>query len=106
MNALFWLLLIVVAIVVLGGAVFTIGWFVLWYALVGLVIGGIARLLVRNTARLGFGRTILAGLVGSFAGGWIADAAELGDVLQFVVAVLVAAVVVAIASGSVAAAKE
>src|SRR5262249_18335289 len=98
MNPLFWILLVLVAILVFGGAVFAVGWVVLWYALIGLVIGGLARLLVRGTGGLGAGITIVAGLVGAIAGGWIAHALDLGSVLQLLVAVLVAAVLIGLAA--------
>src|SRR5262245_60791393 len=94
MNPIFWILLVIVAILVFGGAIFAVGWFVLWYVLVGLIIGGLARLLVRGTGGLGVGVTILAGLVGAIAGGWIADALDLAGVLQLLVAVLVAAALI------------
>jgi uncharacterized membrane protein YeaQ/YmgE (transglycosylase-associated protein family) len=94
MTAFFWILLVIVAILVFGGAIFAVGWFVLWYVLVGLVIGGLARLLVRGTTGMSVGVTILAGLVGAIAGGWIADALDLGDILQLIVAVLVAAALI------------
>src|SRR4051812_49796063 len=91
MNPFFWILLVVVAIVVFGGAVFAVGWFVLWYVLVGLVIGGLARLLVRGTGGLRVGATILAGLVGAIAGGWISRALRLAGLPQLLVAGLLAA---------------
>jgi uncharacterized membrane protein YeaQ/YmgE (transglycosylase-associated protein family) len=94
MSALFWILLVIVAIVVFGGAVFSVGWFMLWYVIVGLVIGGLARLLVRGTGGLGGGVTIVAGLIGAVAGGWIADALDLAGLLQLLVAVLVAAALI------------
>jgi len=94
MNPLFWILFVIVLILVLGGAVFAAGWFVLWYVLVGIVIGGLARLLVRGTGGLGMGATILAGLVGAIAGGWIADVLDLAGLLQLLVAVLVAAALI------------
>jgi len=94
MNPLFWILLVIVLILVFGGAIFAAGWFVLWYVLVGVVIGGLARLLVRGTGGLGLGATILAGLVGAIAGGWIADVLDLAGLLQLVVAVLVAAALI------------
>ncbi len=97
MNPLFWVLLIIVAILVFGGAVFAVGWFVLWYVVVGLVIGGLARLLVRGTSGLGLGVTILAGLVGSIAGGWISHALDLAGLLQLLVAVLVSAALIGLA---------
>jgi uncharacterized membrane protein YeaQ/YmgE (transglycosylase-associated protein family) len=94
MSPFFWILLVVVAILVFGGAIFAVGWFVLWYVLVGLVIGGLARLLVRGTGGLGVGVTILAGLIGAIAGGWIADALDLAGLLQLLLAVLVAAALI------------
>jgi uncharacterized membrane protein YeaQ/YmgE (transglycosylase-associated protein family) len=42
-----------------------------WLALVGLVVGGLARLLTPGRDTLGIGGTILAGLAGSFIGGLI-----------------------------------
>jgi uncharacterized membrane protein YeaQ/YmgE (transglycosylase-associated protein family) len=100
MSVLFWILLVVVAIFVFGGAVFAAGWFVLWYVVVGLVIGGLARVLVRGTAGLGMGVTILAGLVGAIAGGWISHALDLAGLLQLLVAVLVSAALIGIATMS------
>jgi uncharacterized membrane protein YeaQ/YmgE (transglycosylase-associated protein family) len=97
MNPFFWILLVVVAIIVFGGAVFAVGWFVLWYVLVGLIIGGLARLLVRGTGGLGLGVTILAGLIGAIAGGWISHALDLAGILQLLVAVLVAAALIGLA---------
>lgn len=94
MNALFWILLVIVAILVFGGAVIAVGWVVLWYAVFGLIIGGLARLLVRGTGGLGVGATILAGLIGSIAGGWIANALDLNGFVQLLLALLVAAAVI------------
>jgi uncharacterized membrane protein YeaQ/YmgE (transglycosylase-associated protein family) len=45
---------------------------VLSWALCGLIVGMIARLLVPNGYPLGFIRTILLGIVGAFVGGLIA----------------------------------
>jgi uncharacterized membrane protein YeaQ/YmgE (transglycosylase-associated protein family) len=100
MSPFFWVLLVIVAIFVFGGAVFAVGWFALWYVVVGLVIGGLARLLVRGTGGLGLGVTIIAGLVGSIAGGWISHALDLAGFLQLLVAVLVAAALIGVAMSS------
>jgi uncharacterized membrane protein YeaQ/YmgE (transglycosylase-associated protein family) len=43
-----------------------------WLAVVGLIVGGLARLLTPGRDTLGIGGTILAGLAGSFIGGLIA----------------------------------
>ncbi len=97
MNILFFLLLLVLALAVagtiIGGLLTLIGW-----ALVGLVIGAIARLAVRGTGGLGIFRTILCGIAGAIGGGLLANLLGIGDVLEFVASVVVAAVLVAIVS--------
>jgi len=47
--------------------------FILWLAIVGLVAGALARLLVPGRDPMGIGATILLGIVGSFVGGFLAD---------------------------------
>jgi uncharacterized membrane protein YeaQ/YmgE (transglycosylase-associated protein family) len=44
-------------------------WTVIYLLVVGLIAGYVARLLVRGTGNMGFGATLLAGIVGSFVGG-------------------------------------
>ncbi len=98
MSALFWILLVVVLVAVFGGAVFTVGWWLLWTILIGLVVGMLGRILVRNTGGLGAGATVLAGIAGSILGGWVAYWLDLGGFTQFIVAVLISAVFIGIAS--------
>jgi uncharacterized membrane protein YeaQ/YmgE (transglycosylase-associated protein family) len=95
MTALFWFLLFVVAFALFGWAIAGFVWAVIWYAIVGLVIGGLARVLVRGTSRLGIGMTIVAGLAGSLLGGLIANVLDAGWLVQFLLAVIVAAVLIA-----------
>ena len=45
----------------------------IWWLLVGLIAGAIARLVVPGRDPLGFFGTILLGLVGSVIGGFVAD---------------------------------
>lgn len=47
-------------------------WAVTYLLFVGVVAGFLARLLVRGRDDLGFWSTVLLGIVGSFAGGFIA----------------------------------
>jgi uncharacterized membrane protein YeaQ/YmgE (transglycosylase-associated protein family) len=96
MSALFWILLLIVLVAVFGGAIFSVGWWLLWTVLIGLVIGLLGRVLVRNTGGLGAGPTILAGIAGSIVGGWIAYWLDLGGLVQFVVAILAAAVFIGV----------
>jgi uncharacterized membrane protein YeaQ/YmgE (transglycosylase-associated protein family) len=96
MTALFWFLLFIVALALFGWAVAGFVWAVIWYAIVGLVIGGMARVLVRGTSRYGIGMTIVAGLAGSLLGGLLANMLDAGWLVQVLLAVLVAAVLIAI----------
>lgn len=100
MNVLFWILLIVVLIAIFGGAFFAAAWWLAGYAVVGLIIGGLARLLVSNTMGLGLAATIFSGVAGAILGGWIAHLLDLGNVIELIVSVVVAAVVVAISAAS------
>jgi uncharacterized membrane protein YeaQ/YmgE (transglycosylase-associated protein family) len=92
------LVLILIAVVVL----FVVGWAVvglalklLWWALLGLVIGALARLVLPGRQAIGWLGTAGTGIAGALLGGIIADALDVGTVLQFVVAVLVAAGLIA-----------
>jgi uncharacterized membrane protein YeaQ/YmgE (transglycosylase-associated protein family) len=88
------LLVIVLAIVVLavvGAAVFGLALKLLWWALIGLFLGGLGRLVVPGRQPIGLLATALIGIAGSLLGGDIARAAHLGGLLQFVIAILVAA---------------
>lgn len=95
MTALFWLLLVFVVIVLFGWGIAGFAWTILWYVVVGLVIGGIARLLVRGTGGYGVGMTILAGIAGSLLGGLLAHSLDQGWFVELVLSVLVAAILVA-----------
>jgi uncharacterized membrane protein YeaQ/YmgE (transglycosylase-associated protein family) len=95
MTALFWLLLIFVVIVLFGWGIAGFAWTIFWYVVVGLIIGGLARMLVRGTGGYGVGMTILAGIAGSLLGGLIAHWLGSGWFVELLLSVLVAAVLVA-----------
>ena len=93
-------LLVVIVLFIVGGALLGAFAAVLWYLLIGLFIGAIARLFVRGTGGLGILRTALYGAVGSLAGGVIAQKLlHGGSLLQFVVSVVVAAILIAYTVG-------
>ena len=76
---------------------FTLGvlWTLLWYVVVGLVIGGLGRLVVSGRQDLGLAATTLFGIVGALLGGIIAnDLLDVGWFGQFLTAVIVAALLV------------
>ena len=91
------LIAVIVAIVLL----FIIGWAVvglvfklLWWALVGVVIGALARLILPGKQRISMLATAGAGIAASLLGGVIGHVFGLGNILQFVVAVIAAIVIV------------
>ena len=61
MPALLVLLIAIVVIAVLGLSVFSLGFTILWWALIGLVIGGLGRLVAPGGQSIGLGTTILSG---------------------------------------------
>lgn len=99
MTVLLILLAIVLAIV-LGVAVVGLALQLLWWALVGLVIGALARLVLPGVQPIGWLMTILAGIAGAILGGVVADALDWGGLLQLVLAVAAAALLIAAFGGS------
>jgi uncharacterized membrane protein YeaQ/YmgE (transglycosylase-associated protein family) len=51
---------------------------VVWWLLIGLVAGALARLLVPGRDPMGVGGTLLLGLVGSLIGGFLGDLLDRG----------------------------
>ncbi|TDD31023.1 GlsB/YeaQ/YmgE family stress response membrane protein [Actinomadura sp. KC06] len=68
---------------------------ILWFIVVGAVIGALARLLVPGRNPIGVLLTVLVGIAGAIVGGVIADALGAGAFIAFVFAVLIAALGVA-----------
>jgi uncharacterized membrane protein YeaQ/YmgE (transglycosylase-associated protein family) len=75
---------------------------IITWALIGLVIGGLGRFLVPGRNHIGILFTILIGIVGALAGGSVTrELLGAGhDVISFVVSLVIAAVLVALASGA------
>jgi uncharacterized membrane protein YeaQ/YmgE (transglycosylase-associated protein family) len=100
MGLLFFFLLAIVVLVVVGAAFMGLLVQLLWWALIGLIIGGLARLILPGPRPIGAFATALAGIGGALLGGIIANALGVGSIIQFIIAVLVAAVFVAVIGGS------
>jgi uncharacterized membrane protein YeaQ/YmgE (transglycosylase-associated protein family) len=73
---------------------------IVWWLLIGLVAGALARLLVPGRDPMGWGGTLVLGLVGSLVGGFLGDligggnddfspAGLLGSILGAIVALLI-----------------
>jgi uncharacterized membrane protein YeaQ/YmgE (transglycosylase-associated protein family) len=71
------------------------------WLVIGLVVGGLGRLLIPGRNRIGLILTILIGVVGAVAGGSVTRAMTGAGhgVISFVVSLVIAAVLVALISG-------
>jgi uncharacterized membrane protein YeaQ/YmgE (transglycosylase-associated protein family) len=77
-------------------------WFVIVLAIIGLVVGAVARLLVPGPTPIGIGATIGAGIAGAFIGGFVGRllfGANLTVLWSFVLAVAFAAAFVWLVGG-------
>lgn len=92
-------LLVIVVLFIIGGAVVGLALKLLWWALIGLLVGALARLVVPGRQPMGWLVTALYGVAGALLGGIIADAVGVGAVLQFIIAVLVAAALIVVLGG-------
>jgi uncharacterized membrane protein YeaQ/YmgE (transglycosylase-associated protein family) len=92
-------LLAVVLAILLGVAVIGLALKLLWWALVGLAIGLLGRLILPGGHVIGWIGTIAAGIGGAILGGVVGDAFDLVGILQFVLAVLFAALLIAVFAG-------
>jgi len=96
-TALFFVVLVIVLLTIssLTGVIVS----ALWWALVGLVVGLLARAMVKDSDGLGIFRTIFGGIAGALGGGLISRAFDVDSwIIQFLIALLVAAIVIAVAS--------
>lgn len=74
-------------------------WLLLWYGLMGLIVGGLARLFVPGRQDLGIVATALFGIAGSLLGG-IVGRQWLGGswIVEFLASIALAAVLVLVSS--------
>ncbi|MDU6680113.1 MULTISPECIES: GlsB/YeaQ/YmgE family stress response membrane protein [Actinomyces] len=63
---------------------------IIWYIIVGAIIGALARLFMKGEQPMGIVWTIILGALGAGIGGWIAGAIGVGSVLEWVISILVA----------------
>jgi uncharacterized membrane protein YeaQ/YmgE (transglycosylase-associated protein family) len=74
---------------------------VIWFILIGAVIGLLARLVIPGRNPMGILLTILVGIVGAVLGGMVAGAVGAGSVLSFIFSVVIAVILVALLSGGI-----
>ena len=86
------ILLIVVLVLLLAGALIGLAFELLWLALTGLIIGALGRLVLPGRQEIGLLATTLVGIGASLLGGILADLFDVGWLVQFLVAVALAAI--------------
>jgi uncharacterized membrane protein YeaQ/YmgE (transglycosylase-associated protein family) len=85
-------LLIVILALLLAGSLVGLAFSLLWLALTGLVVGALARLVLPGRQNISLLATALIGIAASLLGGILANVFDAGWVIQFLVAVALAAI--------------
>ena len=86
------ILLIVIAVLLLAGSLVGLAFSLVWLALTGLIIGALGRLVLPGRQEIGLVATALVGIAASLLGGILADLFDVGRIIQFLVAVALAAI--------------
>jgi uncharacterized membrane protein YeaQ/YmgE (transglycosylase-associated protein family) len=86
------ILLVIVLVLLLAGSLIGLAFSLLWLALTGLIIGALGRLVLPGRQDVGLVATALVGIGASLLGGILANAFNAGWLIQFLVAVALAAV--------------
>lgn len=84
-------LLVVVGALLLAGAIIGLAFKLLWLVLTGLVIGALGRLVLPGRQDIGLLATALVGIAASLVGGILGNALDVGGLVQFLLAVALAA---------------
>ena len=90
------ILLIVILALLLAGSLIGLAFSLLWLALTGLAIGALGRLVLPGRQEISVLATVLVGIAASLLGGILADLFDVGWIIQFLVAVALAAIGIAL----------
>jgi uncharacterized membrane protein YeaQ/YmgE (transglycosylase-associated protein family) len=100
MEILLIVLVAVVVLIIVGAFVVGLVLKLLWWALIGLVLGAIARAILPGKQNIGVLATAGAGIAAALLGGIIGHIVGVGNVLQFLIAAAVAVIIVAVLASS------
>jgi uncharacterized membrane protein YeaQ/YmgE (transglycosylase-associated protein family) len=93
-------LLIIILGLLLAGSIIGLAFSLLWLGLTGLVIGALGRLVLPGRHDISLLATALVGIAASLLGGILADAFDVGGIIQFLVAVALAAIGITVFASS------
>ena len=85
-------LIVVILALLLAGSLIGLAFELFWLAVTGLVVGGLGRLILPGRHDISLLMTALVGIAASLLGGILADAFDVGWIIQFLVAVALAAI--------------
>ena len=85
------ILLVVIAVLLLAGTLLGLAFNLLWFAITGLVIGALGRLVLPGRQEISLLATALIGIAASLLGGILGDLVGVGGFVQFLIAVALAA---------------
>ncbi|HTS73820.1 MAG TPA: hypothetical protein VMG74_08920 [Gaiellaceae bacterium] len=85
-------LLIVILVLLLAGSLVGLAFHLLWLVATGLVIGALGRLVLPGRQEISYVATALVGIAASLLGGILANLFNAGWLIQFLVAVALAAI--------------
>jgi uncharacterized membrane protein YeaQ/YmgE (transglycosylase-associated protein family) len=88
--------LLLIALLIAGFSLFGLTFSIAWYLLAGLIVGGLARLVLPGRENIGWLGTSLVGMAGSVGGGMIGNAFHAGAGIQLVLAVAVSAMLLSV----------
>jgi uncharacterized membrane protein YeaQ/YmgE (transglycosylase-associated protein family) len=90
----------VVVILLVAGSLIGLAFSLIWLAITGLVIGALGRLVLPGRQNVSLLMTALIGIAASLLGGILANIFDVGWLIQFIVAVLLAAAGIALFTSS------
>lgn len=85
-------LVIIILVLLLAGSLVGLAFSLLWLAITGLIIGALGRLVLPGRHDISLLATTLVGIAASLLGGILANLFDVGWVIQFLVAVALAAI--------------
>jgi uncharacterized membrane protein YeaQ/YmgE (transglycosylase-associated protein family) len=86
------ILLVVVLVLLLAGSLIGLAFSLLWLVLTGFVVGALGRLVLPGRQNVSLVATALIGIAASLLGGILANLFDVGWLIQFLVAVALAAI--------------
>jgi uncharacterized membrane protein YeaQ/YmgE (transglycosylase-associated protein family) len=93
-------LLIIILALLLAGSLIGLAFSLLWLVLTGVIIGALGRLVLPGRQDVSVLATALIGVAASLLGGILADIFDVGRLIQFLVAVALAALGVTLFASS------